>query len=432
MQQLPTQTHQKLMIYRYMEMQQPTVYCKNQGRIYKCGSVAPNSDKSHTKPLIKYLCTTKNRNFKEAAWARRIFRGQISVDGTFVKDPEYPLSPECRISYHRSPWIEPVIDFILPSTRATGTQTENYSSSTDSCFDEDDPHTLRVIYQDEQLMAVHKPSGLPTMPSQTYFEYSVLNVLRKSDSSSSNSTFLAPPQPVHRLGVGTSGVLLIATSLEARTRLSADIRDKHVKKIYRALVRGADIPDTMKIDCPIGPVPFPIGGGTIHAACPIDHSVDENKREGMNTEADSLSKNVKGAKSALSFVRVVRRNVEANTAVVEVEIPTGRPHQIRIHMAYVGHPLVGDPLYLPGGIPDCQTRLFPIRKKEDEDMDTDDEGEEEYIEGIDGNVSGGVMRVPLPRDCGYSLHAYQITVEHPTKIGERMAFTAQPPKHLMG
>ena len=407
-------------------MQLPTVHCKNQGRIYKCGSVAPNSDKYYAITLIKYLCTTKNRNFKEAAWTRRILRGQISVDGTLVKDPEYPLSPECRISYLRSPWKEPLIDFILPSTRATGTHTENCSSSTDSCFDEDDPHTLRVIYQDEQLMAVHKPSGLPTMPSQTYFEYSVLNVLRKS--SSSNSTYLAPPQPVHRLGVGTSGVLLIATSLEARTRLSADIRDKHVKKIYRALVRGADMPDTMKIDCPIGPVPFPIGGGTIHAACPIDRSV-----EGMNTEADNtLPKNIKGAKSALSFVRVVRRNVEAKTAVVEVEIPTGRPHQIRIHMAYVGHPLVGDPLYLPGGIPDCQTRLFPIRKKEDEDMDTDDEvEEEEYIQGTDGNVSGGVLRVPLPRDCGYSLHAYQITVEHPTKIGERMTFTAQPPKHLM-
>ena len=361
------------------------------------------------------------------------------MDGTFVKDPEYPLSPECRISYLRSPWIEPAIDFILPSinTRATDTYSENCSSSTDSCFDDDDPHTLRVIYRDEQLMAVHKPSGLPTMPSQIYFEYSVLNVLRKSDSSSSsNSTFSAPPQPVHRLGVGTSGVLLIATSLEARTRLSADIRDKHVKKIYRALVRGADIPDTMKIDCPIGPVPFPIGGGTIHAACPIDHSVDESKGEGMNTgtKVDILSQNVKGPKSALSFVRVVRRNVEAKTAVVEVEIPTGRPHQIRIHMAYVGHPLVGDPLYLPGGIPDCETRLFPIRKKEDEDMDTDDEGEGEYIQGTDGhgNGSGDVMRVPLPRDCGYSLHAYQITVEHPTKRGERMTFTAQPPKHLMG
>ena len=61
----------------------------------------------------------------------------------------------------------------------------------------------------------------------------------------------------------------------------------------------------------------------------------------------------------------------------------------------------------------------------------DEVEEEEYIQGTDGNVSGGVLRVPLPRDCGYSLHAYQITVEHPTKRGERMTFTAQPPKHLM-
>jgi 23S rRNA-/tRNA-specific pseudouridylate synthase len=415
---------------------QPTVFCENQGRIYKCGGgAAPNSDKTHTIPLIKYLCTTKNGNFREAAWKRRILRGQISADGAFVNDPDFPLSPGCRVSYHRSPWIEPVINVKLPRT-SRGSQTENLSTSEeDSNFDKDDPHSLHVIYEDEHLMAVHKPSGLPTMPSQTYFDYSVLNALRRSDrSSSSSSSFLAPPQPVHRLGVGTSGVLLIATSFEARNRLSAAIRDKNVKKVYRALVRGVDIPDIVEIDCPIGPVPFPIGGGTIHAACPIEDSVGENKDIRINMDATILSDASKKAKSALSIARVVRRNLEANTTVVEVEIPTGRPHQIRIHMAYVGHPLVGDPLYLPGGIPDCQLKLFPSRKKEDEDMDTDDEGEEECIEGADGdsNSCGGVMRVALPRDCGYSLHAYQMTVEHPTKIGERMTFTAKPPKHLMG
>ena len=128
----------------------------------------------------------------------------------------------------------------------------------------------------------------------------------------------------------------------------------------------------------------------------------------------------------------MKRNLAANTAIVEVEIPTGRPHQIRIHMAYIGHPLVGDPLYLPGGKPDCQRRAFPKRRKEDEDLDTDDEAEEECSTVcLDSTYEGGVMRVPLPRDCGYSLHAYQITVDHPTSK-ETMTFTARPPSHLMG
>jgi 23S rRNA-/tRNA-specific pseudouridylate synthase len=204
-----------------------------------------------------------------------------------------------------------------------------------------------------------------------------------------------------------------------------------VKKVYRALVQGADIPDSMKIECPIGPVPFPIGGGTINAACPDKYS-NGNQNVQQTNEGDMKMQNApKGTKSALSFVRVIKRNLEANTAVVEVDIPTGRPHQIRIHMAYVGHPLVGDPLYLPGGIPDCKIRVFPMRKKEDEDLDTDDEGEEEYIKYEGGcNDNGGATRVPLPRDCGYSLHAYQITVEHPT-IKKSMTFTAKPPKYLM-
>lgn len=400
-----------------------SLYCRNHGRIYKCGAVAPSSDKSFTITLLEYLCNVTTRNFKAPAWTRRILRREISVDGSIITDAQCALTPGCRVSYHRSPWKEPVVDVALE---------DDLSSSVE------DPHTLNILYQDEHLMAVHKPSGLPTMPSQTYFEYSVLNVLRRT--STTLPTFLAPPQPVHRLGVGTSGVLLVATSLDARKGLSCAIREKRVKKIYRALVCGGDtIPDKLRIDCPIGPVPFPIGGGTIHAACPPPVAASALELQNESTcgdeERDAMIPKTKGGtKSALSLVRVVRRNSEANTAVVEVEIPTGRPHQIRIHMAYAGHPLVNDPLYLTGGVPDCRSRLFPKRNKEDEDMDTDadededgDEGEEEE----ESDVDGGVMRVPLPRDCGYSLHAYQITVEHPTIKGKWSTFTANPPTNLL-
>ena len=491
------------------------IYFKNDGRIYSCGAVAPSSNKSLTTPLIEHLCSTKNksRQFAEAAWKRRIRRGQISVEedryryrprigasasatpsaepslitpspiAIVIVDPDIGLSPGSRVFYHRSPWMEPICTIVHDD------DDDNHHDNHDN---DDDPHQLRILYRDDHIMAVHKPSGLPTMPSQTYFEYSVLNVLRRkrnrkrddhdhdmkfnigNDNSNDNNNgaraddnynYMAPPQPIHRLGVGTSGVLIIATSLEARAQLTKSIRDKQVKKVYRALVMGADVPESATIDCPIGQVPFPIGGGTIHAACPaplipsssleltqaqaqaldnIDLKSNTSKDTGTGTCTRNSTSMAKGIKNALSYVSVVKRNVEANTAIVEVEIPTGRPHQIRIHMAFIGHPLVGDPLYLSGGIPDRRPRVFPSRTKEDEDMDTDDDDDGDDDESSDTCIAMGcgtgmegaekkdtVMRVPLPRDCGYKLHAYQMTVEHPTKRGERMTFTATPPKDLI-
>jgi 23S rRNA pseudouridine1911/1915/1917 synthase len=387
----------------------------NNGRIYKCGSMEPCSNKLKTMSLIDFF--SKNKNFKEQGWRRRILRGQISVDGTFIDDPDHKLNPGQNVKYHRLPWIEPKIrvrkfkNANHMNDEMTSTQSNLKSLNQDESHDrsdEENPHELKIIYQDEDMMVVHKPSGLPTMPSQTYYEYSILNALRRSSQS-----YSAPPQPVHRLGVGTSGLLIIATSLQARKQLTDSIRNKRVIKVYRALVHGANIPNTLTIDCPIGPVAFPIGSGTIHAACPPDHF--ENNEIG------------KKAKSALSLVRVVKRNLEDDTAVVEVEIPTGRPHQIRIHMAYAGFPLVGDPLYLKGGIPDCNKKLFLCRRKMDEDMDTDEENSDT---NNDFDETKYIMRYPLPRDCGYFLHAYQITIPHPIRLDEEMKFMAKPPKCL--
>jgi 23S rRNA pseudouridine1911/1915/1917 synthase len=338
----------------------------NQGRIYKCGGIVPV-----TTTLMEHLTTHSFQGFKEPAWKRRILRGELFVDDERACQVHHPLARGSRVTYHRGPWVEAELS-----------------------------EPLEILYRDEHVIALNKPSGLPTMPSQTFFEYTVLRVLRTSLTDT-----LAPPQPVHRLGVGTSGVLLVATSLPARKRLSCAIRDRKVEKVYRALVHGANIADDLvaRIDCPIGPVPFPIGEGTIFAACP--------PKEGKSS-----------GKSSLSLVRVVRRNWEADQAVVEVEIPTGRPHQIRIHMAYVGHPLVGDPLYLSGGMPSRANQLFPRKSEEgEEDKDTDDE---------DNGEEDTEMRVPLPRDIGYSLHAHRITFEHPTIDGKWMTITAPAPENL--
>ena len=153
---------------------------------------------------------------------------------------------------------------------------------------------------------------------------------------------------MHRLGRGTSGVVLLTRTAEASRTVSRDWRDQQVGKVYRALVEGTPERDAFEVNAPIGPVPHP-ALGRVHAANP----------EG---------------KPSRSRVRVLERRGEAS--LVEVTIATGRPHQIRIHMAACGHPLVGDPLYALGG----------------------------------GLKEGTAAR---PGDLGYLLHAMRLMLPHP-------------------
>jgi 23S rRNA-/tRNA-specific pseudouridylate synthase len=498
--------------------------------------VTGNNNNNGCFTLLSFLTdshTHKRKHaFSRAGWRRRIERGQIAVDGKIERDPCWLLSrPKQTIEYHRRPWREPVVNVVL-----AGTDDGDDSNDSNGKYDCDDKNeTLRILHIDHHLMVVHKPSRLPTMPSQTFFEYSVLTALRRlyeerttekaatgKQSSSHNhrkdsdgACFLtnvkatirarqsirsfcsAPPQPVHRLGVGTSGVLVVATSLLGRQKLTDALRRKSnnvnsnsnnsihttIRKVYRALVyahrcderitatdddnnsnkemrtypckrKGPLLPERFTVGCPIGLVPFPIAGESIHAACPTNSDflyshvhVHHTQSGGANDEEAYASgpnspkswptghKNPSAArtttdkttaKSALSHVRFlcwkalpaavasVAGDTATNTAaLVEVEIPTGRPHQIRIHMAYAGHPLVGDPLYLPGGIPDARPRTFAFRATaEEEDVETDDEEEEDRPK--EPSAMTPLTRVALPRDCGYHLHAHDITLEHPS------------------
>lgn len=507
----------------------------NRGRIYDCGRVPPlpkkkgadnrdaiaNNDAIHhingrycfkLLSFLKGSHTNRRKDaFSKSGWRRRIERGQISVDGIVVRDPEYVLSKaKQQIKYHRFPWKEPILRVTLSNG---GEEEEMEAGKTYEDSDihvHDDERVLKILYIDDHILAVHKPSGLPTMPSQTYFEYSVLNALRRLYDETNkvgngsipqtptnvfattrakeliHSHCSVQPQPVHRLGVGTSGVLVVATSLLGRQRLTDAIRLKsnnrgsnecgtRIRKVYRALVYsrrcddrpgngssdtnsntdedgfpsrrdGPVIPECFTIDCPIGLVPFPIGGDSIHAACPFDsnslyghvhtkgnrlencenNTICDDSVTGIDSSKPNCSKTKSTTKSSLSHVRVLcRKTMESimeETAVVEVEIPTGRPHQIRIHMAYAGYPLVDDPLYLPGGIPNTLPRNFESLEKEKEDMETDDENgneEDDANEKTETTLKKNVVfqdcikRVALPRDCGYYLHAHTITLEHP-------------------
>ena len=176
------------------------------------------------------------------------------------------------------------------------------------------PLCFAVLYRDDHLLAVAKPPGLPTLPGGGYLENTLLALTHRYDP---------PASPLHRLDRGTSGILLLARTRRARRDLAAAWRRGEVRKSYRALVHGLPERDQFTVDAPIGPVGSR-GAGSVY---------------GVSS----------GGRTARTIVRALERREEVT--VVEARLSTGRSHQVRIHLAAAGHPLVGDPLYVAGGLP---------------------------------------------------------------------------------
>lgn len=178
----------------------------------------------------------------------------------------------------------------------------------------DVPRTFSVVHDDGALLAVNKPAGLPTLPGANFLNNTLLNYVRKYNPDAA---------PLHRLGRWTSGLVLFAVSKGARHDLLRQWSDRQVGKRYRALASGFPESDEITVTVPIGPVPHRLLG-LIHAASPF-------------------------GKPSYSHVKVLE--VRDGAFLCDVRIGTGRPHQIRIHLAAAGYPLAGDPLYAKGGVP---------------------------------------------------------------------------------
>lgn len=173
---------------------------------------------------------------------------------------------------------------------------------------------MRVLHQGEGLVAVDKPAGLPTEPTRDPARPNVLSALR-AQWKLNESEFLAVP---HRLDRDTSGVLLIARTKEALAALNKAFAERRARKIYVALVHGTMLLDEGRIESFLASV---------------------GKREGIEAQGAVRS----GGKKAITTYRVLERR--GGLTLVECELETGRTHQARVHMAELGHPLVGDELY---------------------------------------------------------------------------------------
>ncbi len=258
------------------------------------------------------------RHSSRETWLKRIVDGEISLNGG-PASAETVLASGDRLEWRRPPWEEGEV-----------------------------PRDFRIVYEDESIIAVDKPAGLPVVPDGGFLENTLVHLLSQRYPG-------VNPVPAHRLNRGTSGLILFSRTSEARRNLAAQFRDKtarqngEMRKIYYA--RTVPYPtgklgDIITVTMPIGPVPHP-WLGSVHAACP-------------------------NGKPSCSKCEII--SADAASTLWKVDLVTGRPHQIRIHLASIGAPLIGEPLFLPGGIPRPDA---------------------------------------LPGDCGYFLRSVSLTFQHP-------------------
>lgn len=175
---------------------------------------------------------------------------------------------------------------------------------------------LDIVYEDDDVIVINKPQGMVVHPAPGHDEHTLVNaLLYHCPLSTINGTFR--PGIVHRIDKDTSGLLMVAKNDKAHRSLTKQLKDKTNIREYVALVHGRIAEDE----------------GTINA--PIGRSLKDRKKQAV----------VKDGRNAVTHFEVLKRY--RDYTFVKCILETGRTHQIRVHMKYIGHPLVGDPLYGP-------------------------------------------------------------------------------------
>jgi 23S rRNA pseudouridine1911/1915/1917 synthase len=289
------------------------------------------SSKYHGQTLLSHLASLYPHSTPQA-WQQKLNNGEVTLNGVTAAGSESAISGQTLV-WNRTPWIEP-----------------------------DAPRHFEILFDDPHLLAVNKPSGLPTLPGGGFMENTLLRLVQEQTPNAN---------PVHRLGRATTGIVLFAKTPQAAAHLFANWNTLKIQKIYRALAQNIAQHDAYEILTPIGLVPHP-RLGQVWAANPDGKP---------------------GGKPSRSLAKVISRSASNTTSVgtttFEVSLYSGRPHQIRIHLASIGHPLVGDPLYGVTGQP---------------------------LENLPG----------LPGDGGYFLHAQFLNFHHPI-TGEQINLEAALP-----
>lgn len=181
-----------------------------------------------------------------------------------------------------------------------------------------EPMPLDIIYEDQDLLVINKPRGLVVHPAPGHYSGTLVNGLLAHCSDLSGINGILRPGIVHRLDKDTSGLIMVAKNDAAHLSLAKQLSDHTVIRKYVAIVHGQVAHSKGTIDAPIGR--------------------DPKNRQRMAV----LSK----GKAAITHFQVLRHFEEYT--LLECQLETGRTHQIRVHLKFIGHPVAGDPLYGPG------------------------------------------------------------------------------------
>ena len=173
---------------------------------------------------------------------------------------------------------------------------------------------LDIIYEDEYLVIINKESGMVVHPAPGHYTKTLVNALLGKFNLSNKDNIR--PGIVHRIDKDTSGLLVVAKTDVVHDMLSLMIKNKEIERKYIALVDGVIMHETGTIDAPIG------------------RDIN-NRQKMMVTDINS--------KEAITHFKVLKRY--KNHTLIECILDTGRTHQIRVHMAYINHPIVNDPVY---------------------------------------------------------------------------------------
>ena len=276
----------------------------NQGWVY-CERINHIDNK---KSLVDFL-SSKYKHSSSEVWEKRLADGQIKINYKTVNDNQI-LHVQDLIHWNRPPWEEPGV-----------------------------PASWDVVFDNGDVLVINKPSGLPTTPGGGFLKHTLSAML---DLKYKKENDYSIPKPIHRLGRYTSGLILCARKKKTRNALCALFREQNKRemffqRIYRGLAISNSIlnsSNSIKIESPISKHSHPFLGEIWNTDSQQTQML--NLKEIQNTKLSALTK-----------IKLLERRESED--LLEISIHTGRPHQIRIHLASIGTPLIGDPLYIGNG-----------------------------------------------------------------------------------
>lgn len=281
-----------------------------------------NEKEERLDTFIKKNLTEYSREYIKSL----IKNGDVLVNGE-IKKPSYKIKEK------------DIVEIKIPEPKELSLKPENLK--------------IEILYEDDDIAIVNKPQGMLTHPTSKKREGTLVNALLYHLKNLSQIGGVLRPGIVHRLDKDTSGLLVVAKNDFAHQLLSRDLKERKIKRIYYALVKG-----------------------------------DLNQKEG--TISIPLTKNFKSkrfvkpslvGKEAETFFKVIKRY--KGYTLLEISLKTGRTHQIRVHLSFIGYPIIGDKIY----------------------------------------------GVPVPQLKGQLLHAKKLIINHP-RTGERLEFDSPLPDYF--